>query len=144
MGQCDFGRPALIMRLAMPCSIPMTKAMSTSASRHTYRRRAGNRPTHRRCGQRRRIDKKNGGGCIELAIHIGHVHKILGAAALCPDPLPDHLVVPQAVQAVCKGSEIAETGNDGLAARQVLSGVQATYPQRLLSNSRSRSHAGYL
>ena len=116
MEQCEFGRPALIMRLAMPCSIPMTKVMNTSASRHTYRRRDGNHPTHRLCGQRRRTDKKNGGGCVELAIHIRHVYEILGAAALCPDPLPDHLVVPQAVQAVCEGSEIAETGNDGLAA----------------------------
>ena len=116
MEQCEFGRRALIIRLAMPYSIPMTKAMSTSASRHTYRRRAGNRPTHQRCGQRRRTDKKNGGGCFELAIHIRHVYEILGAATLCPDPLPDHLVVPQAVQAVCEGSEIAEAGDDGLVA----------------------------
>ena len=144
MEQCEFGRPALIMRLAMLSSIPMTKAMSTSASRHTYRRMAGNHPTRRLCGQGRRIDKKNGGGCFELAIHIRHVYEILGTAALCPDPLSDHLVVPQAVQAVCEGSEIAEAGDDGLAARQILSGVQAAYPQRLLSHSRSRSHAGYL
>lgn len=125
-------------------SILMKTAQHMSALQHTRQKAIGSRPIRRRCGQRRRTDKKNGGGCIELAIHIRHVYEILGAAALCPDPLPDHLVVPQAVQAVCKGSEIAETGNDGLAARQVLSGVQATYPQRLLSNSRSRSHAGYL
>jgi len=41
MEQCEFGRPALIMRLAMPCSIPITMVMNTSASRHTYRRMAG-------------------------------------------------------------------------------------------------------
>ena len=135
MEQCEFGKLALIMHLATPCSIPMTKAMSTRASRHTYRRKAGSHPTHRLYGQRRRTDKKNGGACFELAIHIGHIYKILGTAALCPDPLSDHLVVPQAVQAVCEGSEIAEAGDDGLAARQVLSGIQATYPQRLLSHS---------
>ena len=116
-------------------SILMKTAQHMSALQHTRQKAIGSRPIRRRCGQRRRTDKKNGGGCIELAIHIRHVYEILGTAALCPDSLPDRLVVPQAIQAVCTGSKIAEAGDDGTAARQILPGVQAAYPQRLLSHS---------